>query len=108
MEHEVRTTRPSPMSNTCWATVERMRSASSARRSPFWSRATSRNSSPPQRTMMSELRLTDFSRSLSCRSTASPAACPAESLIVLKWSTSIIMNARSSISGVSGPSEARW
>jgi hypothetical protein len=36
--------------------------------------------------MMSELRLTDFSRSLSWRRTASPAAWPAESLIVLKWS----------------------
>ena len=57
MEQVVRTTRPSPISNTCWATAARTRSASSSRPSPLRSRATSRNSSPPQRTMMSEVRL---------------------------------------------------
>ncbi len=57
--------------------------------------ASTRNSSPPQRTTRSSPRTASFRRRATSHSTRSPAACPWPSLTCLKWSMSTSSNAPS-------------
>ena len=98
---------PSPTSKAVLSTMARMRSGTTSTSSISALRPTTRNSSPPQRTITSELRQA-FSRMLRTRcSTRSPAAWPQVSLMGLNKSRSTMMKTSGFVSSRPPASEPR-